>query len=381
MRTILHVAAALGHTEAIRVLLEYGAYVSVDDAKLRTPLHEAAAGGHHSAVSTLLAAGASTLAGDNGGNRPLHVASYHGHKNVVRVLVAAGARLEAKNRAGKTPLYLAFTGGHQDAAQVLLAAGADPTRLPLPTCMYSARIRRRNMCFMVAIIACLVAMIDVSEALTLFGRKPTRPANAARKRRKNIQSSASITDSELERRDREAASSLANMNSVREAVAASVQQVKRKPNKHKQAATAARTKAPLQKRQASDAAATITAVPHNQHATLDVAPSTSHRDTGMFSQEALELEEAQLHKALKDSAREVREQAEPPPVTTDGLNPAGASPEADHTCVVCMHRPQSHIALPCGHLIYCGGCATLMRGKPCALCMNDVSEIKEVFRG
>ena len=71
MRTILHVAAALGHTEAIRVLLEYGAYVSVDDAKLRTPLHEAAAGGHHSAVSTLLAAGADASLKDKNGRTAL----------------------------------------------------------------------------------------------------------------------------------------------------------------------------------------------------------------------------------------------------------------------------------------------------------------------
>ena len=67
----------------------------------------------------------------------------------------------------------------------------------------------------------------------------------------------------------------------------------------------------------------------------------------------------------------------------DAPGPAQLSSSAadERTCVVCLHGPQSHIALPCLHLIYCGGCAALMRGKPCAFCMNEVSEIKEVFRG
>ena len=76
--------------------------------------------------------------------------------------------------------------------------------------------------------------------------------------------------------------------------------------------------------------------------------------------------------------------ARPPPLGGGDRRrppPVAEAAEADRACVVCMHRPQSHIALPCGHLIYCGGCATLMRGKPCALCMHEVSEIKEVFRG
>ena len=160
--------------------------------------------------------------------------------------------------------------------------------------------------------------------------------------------------------------------------------------------------------------------------TDEAGPATSRRPTAqaeVLSQDASEIEAAQLDKALEDSAREARELAEliaidahelavrmeasssldttvpveedeiaivtaptaaPLSVTADGLGPAGSSSsahEADRTCVVCMHQPQSDAALPCLHLIYCGDCAALMRGKPCALCMREVSEIREVFRG
>ena len=480
MRTILHVAATVGHTEGIRVLLEEGAVVSVRDAKLRTPLHEAAAGGHHLAISKLVAAGASLTAGDVAGDKPLHVAAYHGHEEAVRALVnsclrqriATGAWLEAENRAGKTPLYLASTRGHNKAARVLLAAGAVPTSLPSAT--YYPDLRKRIHLSALWSFFFIWLIIDISEALALFERRPTSAATNAASKRKKSQSSAPITNSELARREREAA---------RKAAAAAEQQVTRiKANEHKQAATAARTlkqaSAARESGPASDAAL------HNVEVSA-TAPARSHRRhmvrAGVFStQEALELEAAQLHKALEDSVREAREQAEltaieaqllavrmnasPLPVAecreggrgrgrdrgaggqvnrdiagspgavaeasadlamrlglaaaplapggttptdnyepvylggeqaattatptteplfviTGGLDADGASPEADRACVVCMHRPQSHIALPCGHLIYCGGCATLMRGKPCALCMHEVSEIKEVFRG
>ena len=61
--------------------------------------------------------------------------------------------------------------------------------------------------------------------------------------------------------------------------------------------------------------------------------------------------------------------------------PSSSAADAERTCVVCLHGPQSHIVLPCLHLIYCGNCAGLMRGELCAFCRREVSEIKEVIRG
>ena len=34
------------------------------------------------------------------------------------------------------------------------------------------------------------------------------------------------------------------------------------------------------------------------------------------------------------------------------------------TCIVCMARPKSHIAVPCGHLCVCGVCAERMQDCP-----------------
>ena len=42
------------------------------------------------------------------------------------------------------------------------------------------------------------------------------------------------------------------------------------------------------------------------------------------------------------------------------------------TCIVCMARPKSHIAVPCGHLCVCGVCAERM--QDCPYCRASVQQ-------
>ena len=72
-----------------------------------TPLHVAAARGDIEAVRLLLAGGADPNAVGERGYTPLHQALEQKHLQVARMLVAAGASLDATNHDGVTPRDLA----------------------------------------------------------------------------------------------------------------------------------------------------------------------------------------------------------------------------------------------------------------------------------
>jgi cytohesin len=61
----------------------------------RSALMRAAAGGHTDCVRALLEVGADTLAADNAGDTALTLASHEGHSDCVRLLVEAGADKDA----------------------------------------------------------------------------------------------------------------------------------------------------------------------------------------------------------------------------------------------------------------------------------------------
>ena len=94
------------------------------DQRGLTPLHVAAASGSPDVVRLLLARGASLKARTDDGNTPLHEAA-HTLSPSVAILLAAGADPNAKNRAGDLPLHLALKSGTQagpEAALALIAA-------------------------------------------------------------------------------------------------------------------------------------------------------------------------------------------------------------------------------------------------------------------
>lgn len=102
--TPLHLAAAHGHVEVVRALIDTGAPVNIQVDCDDTPLHLAAAGGHVDVMAALLDAGADVDAGDHVGNTALHAV---GDVASLEFLLAAGANpnLVAASKYGSgTPL-------------------------------------------------------------------------------------------------------------------------------------------------------------------------------------------------------------------------------------------------------------------------------------
>ncbi len=88
-------------------------------------IHEAAAEGHQNLVKSLIETGVEVDSKDELENTPLHHAAENGHANLSEFLIAEGADLEARNHYGRTPMALASCRGHKQMVEVLLAKGAD----------------------------------------------------------------------------------------------------------------------------------------------------------------------------------------------------------------------------------------------------------------
>lgn len=135
--TALHIAAADGGDEVVKLLLNAGAEIgTLDKVNGRNALIAAAERGHLGVVKLLLDAGADKEAKDrqrayNPTNAKrlnfataLIRASAGGHVDVVKLLINAGAKLEATDYWGTTALKAARDNNHPDVVRVLLDAGA-----------------------------------------------------------------------------------------------------------------------------------------------------------------------------------------------------------------------------------------------------------------
>ncbi|XP_043088851.1 transient receptor potential cation channel, subfamily N, member 1 isoform X3 [Puntigrus tetrazona] len=124
----LHLAAAGGHTEVVKVLLDSGASVTEEDTSGYTPLHLAALSGHENVVRLLLnSPGVQADAETNiQGSSPLHLAAQSGHTAVVGLLLSrSGSLLHLTDKRGCTCLHLAAAHGHVAMVRVLLGQGAE----------------------------------------------------------------------------------------------------------------------------------------------------------------------------------------------------------------------------------------------------------------
>jgi len=164
--TALHVAAILGHTSIVELLLERGAAVNSKDVDDATPLYNAVKHRRTEIVKILIEAGADRTCTSKRLWRPLlteaihwtpkleivqllldagvdvnerqdkilrtalfYAVQYDKGERIIRMLLEAGADPNIASRSGRTPLILGIMRYHQDEsialAKLLLDAGAD----------------------------------------------------------------------------------------------------------------------------------------------------------------------------------------------------------------------------------------------------------------
>ena len=83
-RSVLHLAASLGHLKIVENLLDHGADRDIHDAWGRTPLHSAAVAGHLEIVQCLMSYGVDINAKNNEGQTPIDIARTEEIKQAIR---------------------------------------------------------------------------------------------------------------------------------------------------------------------------------------------------------------------------------------------------------------------------------------------------------
>lgn len=107
MRAI-HIAASLGESALVELLLAAGASISERDGTGKTALHVATSWGETEVIRILLDNGAELDSRElQNDYSPLMISALHGEFEIVKLLVAAGADVHATTLNGYTPLMLA----------------------------------------------------------------------------------------------------------------------------------------------------------------------------------------------------------------------------------------------------------------------------------
>ena len=129
--TMLHTAAAAGHTDIIKELVKLGAYVYATNSLGCTPLHAAAMQGKSEAVLCLMSLKADPRASDSEGYTPMHYAAGEGHLQCLQHLLDVGQCDETlKTFQGLTVLHVAVTEGKLSVVEYLLQRNPHLAAIP-----------------------------------------------------------------------------------------------------------------------------------------------------------------------------------------------------------------------------------------------------------
>ena len=125
--TPLHLAAAFGTPEAVRLLLQNGAQVDAvsQNPQANQPLHATLALGRNpETIELLLKAGANPNARQTGGFTPIFSAAAANRRDLVELLIANGADPAISNDFGQTAAGFARERHHPDLADWLESLGS-----------------------------------------------------------------------------------------------------------------------------------------------------------------------------------------------------------------------------------------------------------------
>ncbi|CAN6338843.1 unnamed protein product [Urochloa humidicola] len=129
-RNALHSAAAKGHLEVCRFLVEEsGVPVNSTSTDGSTPLHFAGIEGGESVLRYLVGRGVDPAMPNLAGRTPLHDATLQGNCEAVRVLLSMGVDVDVLTNRGMSPLHMAATMGYDKVLKMLLEHGADPNKV------------------------------------------------------------------------------------------------------------------------------------------------------------------------------------------------------------------------------------------------------------
>ena len=123
-RTPLMIALLSGNEEVASYLLEKGASSDIGKEPSITACHLAAKTGQISTLHLLLAAGVDITAISRTGTHPLGIASAGGFDDIVRLLITNGADIDAQDADGMTALHFAIKHGHFSTSTLLVESGA-----------------------------------------------------------------------------------------------------------------------------------------------------------------------------------------------------------------------------------------------------------------
>lgn len=176
--TPLHLAAAGGHKDTIRVLVMAGALLNPVVPGGWTPLHLAIQNGHRQSADFLSANGANIRQPTQFRLTPLHLAAWHGHKGIAADLLWRGAQPTARDKCGRTPMHLACWGGNGTLARML--ASRAPQLLSIAdadggTPLHDAALNNR-----VSVISALREMKPQWNRKNKFGHTPLHEVRARR---------------------------------------------------------------------------------------------------------------------------------------------------------------------------------------------------------
>ncbi|KAF7990242.1 hypothetical protein HCN44_000047 [Aphidius gifuensis] len=122
--TALHLAARRRDVDMVRILVDYGAQVDIQNGEGQTPLHIASAEGDETLVKYFYGVRASASIADHQDRTPMHLAAENGHATVIELLADKfKASIFERTKDGSTLMHIASLNGHSECATMLFKKG------------------------------------------------------------------------------------------------------------------------------------------------------------------------------------------------------------------------------------------------------------------
>lgn len=117
-------AADEGHEALVKRYLEHGADINTMNDSKRTALFAASERGNEAVAKFLIEHGADIHTKDKDGQTALWIASQQGYRAIVKLLIENGADIHTKNKDGQTALWAASFNGNEAIGKLLIENGA-----------------------------------------------------------------------------------------------------------------------------------------------------------------------------------------------------------------------------------------------------------------